>query len=294
MDPAQLSLFSYFTGGGEEGVRLACSVDGLAWTPLDGGEPLLRPYVGSKLMRDPAIALGPDGLFHMVWTSGWFDCGIGLAHSADLTNWSRQEFVEVMHDEPGAVNCWAPELFYDDASGEFIVYWSSTVPGKFPDTDGSGDLHDGHQLNHRVYFATTRDFTKFSETRLLYDGGFNTIDATITRVGDRHVMILKDETRHPHAVKSLRIATSEFATGPYGPASGPISPPWVEGPSVLRSGECWLVFYDEYTRDRYGAICSTDLVEWRVVSHRVQFPPGARHGSVLACSPAHLPFAFRP
>ena len=171
---------------------------------------------------------------------------------------------------------------------------SSTVPGKFPATDGSGDLHDGRQLNHRIYFATTRDFTKFSGTRLLYDGGFNAIDATIVRVGDRHLMILKDETRHPDPVKRLRIATGDFATGPYGPASDPISPAWVEGPSVLRSGECWFVYYDEYTRDRYGAICSTDLVDWRVVSDRMQFPPGARHGSVLPCSAAQLPFAFHP
>lgn len=62
------------------------------------------------LMRDRWICRGPDGIFHMVWTTSWGQRGIGLAHSRDLISWSEQKFVEVMAHEPKAMNCWAPEI----------------------------------------------------------------------------------------------------------------------------------------------------------------------------------------
>lgn len=64
-------LFSYFTGNGDDGPHFARSTDGLTWTAVDGNRSFLTPAVGSKLMRDPSIARGPDGTFHMVWTTGW-------------------------------------------------------------------------------------------------------------------------------------------------------------------------------------------------------------------------------
>ena len=81
-------LFSYFRGNGETGLHLAYSNDGLKWTALKDGQSFLKPQVGGKLMRDPSIAQGPDGTFHMVWTTGWWDKGIGIAHSKDLILWS--------------------------------------------------------------------------------------------------------------------------------------------------------------------------------------------------------------
>ena len=65
-------LFSYFTDNGQDGLHLAFSQDGLNWQALKGGKPFLFPTVGKdKLMRDPYILHGNDGLFHMVWTSSW-------------------------------------------------------------------------------------------------------------------------------------------------------------------------------------------------------------------------------
>ena len=74
-------LFAYFTGNGEDGLHFARSTDGLKWTEIAGGRSFLKPAVGSSLMRDPSIARGPDGTFHLVWTTGWWDRGIGIAHS---------------------------------------------------------------------------------------------------------------------------------------------------------------------------------------------------------------------
>src|SRR3954451_21976730 len=107
-------VFSYFKGNGEDGLHLAYSEDGLIWHELNGGKSLLQPAVGrDKLMRDPQIISGPDGLFHMVWTTSWIDQVLGYATSRDLINWSRQRAVSPMKLEPKALNVWAPELFYD-------------------------------------------------------------------------------------------------------------------------------------------------------------------------------------
>jgi hypothetical protein len=100
--PADTALFAYFTGNGEDGLRLARSHDGLAWTPVAGGRSFLTPSVGSRLMRDPSIVQGPDGMFHLVWTTGWWDQGIGIAHSKDLVTWTPQEVLPVMAHEPTA------------------------------------------------------------------------------------------------------------------------------------------------------------------------------------------------
>jgi hypothetical protein len=282
-------LFSYFVGNGEDGLHLASSADGLTWTALRGGASYLTPTVGTKLMRDPCIVLGPDGVFHMVWTTGWWDKGIGIAHSKDLIEWSEQQFVPVMAHEPGALNAWAPEIVYDAAQQQYLVFWSTTIPGRFAATDESGSpLKEGGRTNHRIYSTTTKDFRTWSPTRLFYDDGFNVIDATIVAEGKRFVMVVKDETQFPTAKKNLRVATAERIDGPYGRASAPISIDWVEGPSLLSTGGGWLLYFDEYTRHRYGALRSRDLTTWQPVTEPVTFPQGVRHGTAFAVSPAVL------
>jgi hypothetical protein len=282
MPPENIYLFSYFTGNGEDGLHLAVSSDGLVWTPLNDGKPFLTPTVGGSLMRDPCICCGPDGVFHLVWTSGWADKGIGLAHSRDLLSWSEPEWVPVMEGEPNALNCWAPEVFYDAQKEQYLIFWATTIPGRFPDTDHTGDRETAGAHNHRMYCVTTSDFTVFSEPTLFYDNGFNVIDATLVEVESRYALIVKDETKLPVAKKNLRVAWSDQAEGPYGPAGPPISPDWVEGPTVLKIKDSWILYYDEYTRHRYGAIRSTDFENWEVISDSVRFPVGARHGSVFS------------
>ena len=125
-------MFSTFRYDGEDGLYLDYSYDGYSWTDLGGG--FLMPKVGKRrLMRDPSIVQGPDGMFHMVWTTGWKDDkGFGYASSRDLINWSEQKFVEVMAHEPKTRNVWAPELFYDEENERYVICWASTIPGRFP------------------------------------------------------------------------------------------------------------------------------------------------------------------
>jgi hypothetical protein len=261
-------LFSSFRNNGEDGLHLAYSEDGLTWTALNGDASFLTPQVGSNLMRDPSICRGPDGLFHLVWTTGWWDDGIGIAHSPDLITWSTQTYLPVMAHEPDAKNCWAPEIFYDEVTNKYLIFWSTTIDPVSTN-------------NHRVYYISTEDFVTYTNTALFYDPGWNCIDAFIAKDGDRYAMVLKDE-RDPG--KNIRITFSDHAAGPYGtPPSDSITPGglWVEGPSMIKVGQEWILYYDAYTSGYTGGQSSNDLQTWTDRRSQISFPSGTRHGTVF-------------
>jgi hypothetical protein len=278
-------LFSYFTENGEDGLHLAWSNDGLVWEALNGGKSLLKPMVGKDmLMRDPCIAAGPDSTFHMVWTVSWNDTTVGYASSRDLITWSEQRAIPVMAHEPTARNCWAPEIAYDDTHGGWMIFWSTTIPGRF-DNPGSAS-EDGY--DHRIYCTTTRDFTAFTPTKLLYNPGFNVIDGTILKSASVYLLFFKDERLTPPR-KNIRWTSGWKIDGPYGPPSPPITGAyWAEGPTALMIGDAWYVYFDRYREERFGAVRSNDLQAWEDISDRVRFPEGARHGTVFEASTAAL------
>ncbi len=274
----EVYMFSYFMGNGEDGLHLAYSYDGMRWEALNENNPFLSPEVGEdKLMRDPCIIKGPDNKFHMVWTVSWKEKGIGYASSVDLSNWSEQQYIPVMEHEPTARNCWAPEIFYDESSKQYIIFWSTTIPGRFPETESSGD----NGCNHRMYYVTTKDFKEYSETKLFFDQGFNVIDGTLVKNDNKYVLFLKDETRTPPE-KNIRLATSQKPTGGYGKVSGPITGDyWAEGPTPVKIGKYWIVYFDKYRKHKMGAVRSKDLKNWEDISEMIEFPEGTRHGTVF-------------
>ncbi len=271
-------LFSYFKNNGQDGLHLAYSNDGYTWTALNHDSSFLKPVTGKdKLMRDPCIIRGVDGQFHMVWTISWGEKGIGYASSPDLIHWSAQQYIPVMEKEPLALNCWAPELFYNTANKEYLIFWATTIPGRYPATDTTGD----NKYNHRIYYVTTKDFIAYSDTKLLYDQGINVIDATIQQNGKQYIMFMKDETRRPPQ-KNIHIAISDRLTGGYGKPSAPITGDyWAEGPTAVKIANNWIVYFDKYTQYKYGAVSSADLEHWTDISDKIIFPPGTRHGTVF-------------
>ncbi|MBQ1584862.1 MAG: arabinosidase, partial [Muribaculaceae bacterium] len=124
-------VFTSFREPSTQGLQYLYSLDGLHWDTLPGI--WLRPMVGNdttyvdawtgqvqapkyypdeRVMRDPSIVRGPDGTFHLVWTTQWMGSrGFGYASSPDLIHWSEQRVIDVMGDIP-TNNVWAPELFY--------------------------------------------------------------------------------------------------------------------------------------------------------------------------------------
>ena len=279
----EVYLFSYFVDNGQDGLHLASSTDGLTWTALNDGKSYLAPTVGKdKLMRDPFILQGKDGLFHMVWTSGWWDKQIGYASSPDLINWSEQKSIPVMEHEATAKNSWAPEMAYDPESKNYIIFWATTIPGRHADI---ADSEREKGLNHRMYCTKTKDFKTFSPTEMFFNPDFSVIDATIFPKKNKFYMFLKNENPNPPQ-KNIRITVAENASGPYPlNVSEPITGNyWAEGPTALQVGKYVYVYFDKYTEHKYGAVRSKNMKDWEDVSGRVSFPKGVRHGTAFKVS----------
>jgi len=266
-------LFTSFHEPANEGLRLLYSDDAYHWKDLN--KTFLKPEIGQqKVMRDPSMVQGPDGVFRLVWTCSWKgDKGFGYASSKDLVNWSPQQFIPVMEHEPSTVNVWAPELFYDDATKEFIIIWASTIPFRFEKGIEEEDN------NHRMYAVTTKDFKTFSKAKLFLDPGFSVIDAVIVKKeAKEYVLVLKDNTR-PN--RNIKVAFGKQALGPYTDVSAPFSGKLTEGPTVVKAGKDWLIYYDAYGEKRYAAMKTRDFKTFTDVSSETVIPKGHKHGTIV-------------
>ena len=255
-----------------EGLRFIYSYDGVRWDSITGV--FLRPDVGvQKVMRDPSIVKGPDGTFHLVWTSSWRgDRGFGYSSSKDLIHWTPQRFISTGMDTT-TVNTWAPELFYDDVKRQFMVIWASCVPGKFP------DYQEDHRNNHRLYYMTTKDFKTFSKTQLFYDPDFSAIDATLVKRGSKdYVMVVKDNSR---PMRNIKVAFAQSPYGPWSAASEPFTESFTEGPTTAKVGDWYYIYYDSYRHKIYGAHRTKDFKTFQNQTGSVNFPVGHKHGTVF-------------
>jgi predicted GH43/DUF377 family glycosyl hydrolase len=277
-------LFSSFHEPANEGLRFLVSKDGYHWNACD--TIFLKPTIGKdKIMRDPSILQGPDGIFHLVWTTEWKGGnGFGYAHSKDLVNWSDQKYIPIMEKEKTVANVWAPELFYDDLKKEYIIVWASCIPFRFPKV-----LEDENN-NHRLYYTTTKDFNQFSEVKLFLDPGFSAIDAVIVQKNmDNFVLVLKDNTR---LERNIKIAISHQALGPYSQASKPFTPNFSEGPAVAKVNNGWLIYYDAYQKKKFGAVFTKDFQEFKNVDSLISIPEGHKHGTIISVKKKYLKTLF--
>lgn len=269
----ELYVFTSFHEPATDGLRFLYSEDAMNWDSIPGV--WLKPTVGKQqLMRDPSMVATPDGVYHLVWTTSWRgDNGFGYAHSRDLINWSEQQFIPAMAHDSTTVNVWAPELFYDDVNEQLMVVWASCIPNAFE--RGIEDVDN----NHRLYYVTTKDFQTFSDTKLLYDPGYSSIDAVLVkRAPEDYVMVLKDNTR-PNRNLKISFATSPF--GPWSASSEAFTESFVEGPCVTQVGEDYLIYFDVYQKKIYGAMRTQDFVNFTDVTNAVSIREGHKHGTIF-------------
>lgn len=269
----QAYIFTSFNEPADKGLRLLYSYDGYQWA--DMGTIFLKPEVGTqKVMRDPSMVQGPDGMFHLVWTCSWKgDFGFGYASSKDLIHWSEQKHIVVMAHDTSTVNVWAPEIFYDDEGGQFIMVWASTVPYKF--YKGIEEERN----NHRLYYIATKDFKVFSETKLFLDPGFSVIDAVIVKRGKGdYILVHKDNTR---PMRNIKVAFGKTPLGPYTPSSEPFTEMYTEGPSVVKVGDSWLIYFDSYRNGIYGCARTSDFINFTDITNQVSVPKGHKHGTII-------------
>jgi hypothetical protein len=195
-----------------------------------------------------------------------------------------------MEHETGVKNTWAPEIFFDAASSEFVVVWASTIEGRFPETLATGE----RGRNHRLYSFRTKDFQTIAPTQLFYDPGFLVIDAAlfeplpVSPGATRYAMVVKNETRFPPA-KNIYLTFAPTLQGPWSAPSAPFSgQEWAEGPTIVRIGDSWYVYFDEYRASRYGAVRSKDLQSWETITDMCSFPKGMKHGTVFRAAAQHV------
>ena len=285
-------LFATFHGNGESGLHLVWSDDGVNWKSIQNDKSFLRSNVGARIMRDPSLVQSPDGVFHMVWTSGWWEKGIGYANSKDLVNWSEPVALPVMAHEPRAEMCWAPEIRWDEEAQAYLIYWSSSLNGETATPAATfGPRY------WRTYATTTTDFKKFTPTRMFFDpqtskgesGEGGQIDASSFKMGDKYYLFYKEH----YNPGGIRYAVAEKLQGPYKDVSTMFAQDdtgkviW-EGPSAIQIGEYCVVYTDRGMSperpDRMGSWRSKDMVHWEDISLKMPFPPRTLHGSVLRVS----------
>ena len=304
-------FFAYFTGeyeGGEE-ISFAVAEDPLKWRALNNGKSVLQSTMGEMGVRDPFIIRSPEGdKFYLLATdlkmgeSTNFDQAqitgshhIMIWESDDLVHWSRQRMVEVAH--PRAGNTWAPEAFYDETTGDYVVFWASSMKigdtyGKYPNGRPAGQYNV-------MYYATTRDFYTFSEPKVFIDDAFPTIDTTIVEHNGTLYRFTKSEVNYrvyyekaPHVFYDKDgIAANGFQweliegtrTGNQGLIGHGGNN---EGPTVFKDirEDKWYLFLDSWP---YHVRVSTDLedgAQFRdnlLPENAYALPPGPRHGTVI-------------
>jgi beta-xylosidase len=270
-------LFSYFKNE-HKGMYLAVSRDGFDWQEVNNGQPVLTPLVGKdKLLRDPSIHLGPDGIYRVVWTTGWKGNAIGYAWSSDLIHWSKQAALAVGEKLHGQ-NCWAPELFYDVSNTSYMIYWSTQV-GPWSSSKGKA----------AIYFVRTKDFVHFSDPEVMFSNGFTAggkagdngpIDAFVFKVSDRKYLLFykKDDNT---GIANLCYRSGVSPTGPWDSEQGPVRPSTGdEGPSCVKVGDEYRVYTDPFESDSAYVFVSKDLVNWERKLTNLKMS----HGTVIRIS----------
>lgn len=207
-------LFGHFIGEEDENqeqIYFAISKDGLNFKDMNNAKPVLTSSIGEKGVRDPYLYRSHEGdRFFLVATDlsiynrgGWIKNGQGyydasttgssflvLWESLDLVNWSEPKLVKVAPENAGMA--WAPEMIYNDETGEYIIFFSSSIMN--PETKYK-------EKPNAIYYVATRDFVHFSDTKLFIDNQTDgeadgkereIIDTTIIKIGDIYYSASKD------------------------------------------------------------------------------------------------------
>lgn len=240
-------LFAHFVGEGygktENGQRVATGEqmffaladvgEGLKFKDMNGStmnnlKPVLSSTVGERGVRDPFLLRSPEGdSFYLIATDlsvftrgGWGSNNgaqkftitgsraITLWESHDLVNWTEGRLIEVAH--PMAGMAWAPEMIYSEETGEYVIFFSSTILNEARNAIIERDC---------IYYTTTRDFVHFTETKKFLknqpypNGGEDPqkasdspqainnnerkiIDAAVMKIGDYYYSAAKDGDNH--------------------------------------------------------------------------------------------------
>ena len=211
-------LFVHFrekwTADGEQ-VHFALSRDGLRWEALNGGAPVLTCDKGDGGCRDIELVRLSTGGFVLLATDlcivrhmdaqdrvNWKQLNhagstrLSLWRSDDLLRFSTQELIFFGREDFGCL--WAPEVFFDAESGQYLIHWSATVRE-------TGFEHMA------IYCCTTRDFRQFSAPQLFFERPQEILDSHLVKHDGVYHLFYKSSDRPAMNMH----ATSRALFGPY-------------------------------------------------------------------------------
>jgi len=300
-------MFAYFTGNTVAGEKISFAAstgdDALHWSELNGGRPVLSSTLGTTGLRDPFIMRSHDGdTFYLIATDLSIGSGtswdasqrtgsrsLEIWESRDLVHWGTQRSVVV--SPPTAGNTWAPEAYWDDALGSYVVFWASKI------YDAADVNHTGSTYEKMMY-ATTRDFVNFTPAQVWQDAGVSRIDTTVIKDDGAYYRFTKDEAsasgctdvfEEKSADLLAPVADWTTAATCIGRNAGTGA---VEGPTIFKANPGdpnggYYLFLDEYGGRGYLPLHSATLESpsWKIPSS-YSLPTSPRHGTVMGITQA--------
>lgn len=255
-------LFVHFIGEQADGEQIYFSVsrDGLHWSDLNHGRPILRSDIGELGVRDPFMVRDENnGIFYLMATDLRLQAGKGwdsaqykgsrdliVWRSWDLVHWSGPNSCRVGVDGAGCV--WAPESIYDRERQAFFVFWASMVKL-------AGDAGP----KQRIYGAYTSDFQKFTKPVIYMETQNHVIDMNIVEENGWYYRFIKDETTKTVRLDKVRgIHDKNAVPIPAGTLENLFG---VEGPEAFRLPDGrWCLLVDQFGSGKgYLPLLSNDL-----------------------------------
>lgn len=293
-------LFVHFreTDGVEgEQVYFSVSKDGYTWEIVNHGNAVLIADKGDMGVRDIVITRTLDNSFVIMATdlalrrneatkyhghirhafSEGSKC-LAMWKSKDLVNWSAEMLINLSGGKLGCL--WAPGIFFDENSGNYIVHWSSSCK-------------DDNYSGLSIYYSCTKDFEIFTEPKLFFrKKDSETLDSCIVKDNDVYHFFVKSAD----TPKAVIHETSNDLFGPYKRDEAfdeqmkalPLKEKY-EAPTVFRLNDgklCLLMdFYGCDRREEQGYVPfvtnSLDNIRLDAAKDKFYFPYGFKHGVVL-------------
>jgi hypothetical protein len=298
LDPFTGYLMAHFTGESATGeqIYLAYSTNGLDWTDLNNGGPVLLSTIGTRGVRDPALVRSPAGDRYWIIATdlriasgtSWSDAAnrgstsLVVWESTDLVNWSSPRLINVAGGIPGAGNAWAPEAIFNPATGDYVVYWATN------------SARNG-VTKHRIWYVRTSDFRSFTAPQLFIErgGSQGIIDTQIIEVpnsigGYRYYRASADGQITIEASNAVLGAWTTLGNLSHmGISNGATGGNVVEGPmwAQFNGRNEWNLWLDQFATGRgYMPITSSNLGSTQNFRTRTDYSMGGsrkRHGSIL-------------
>ena len=210
-------LFTHFkeklTPDGEQ-VYISVSRDGFNWEELNGGNPILTAEKGFKgcrdieivrthfgfviLTTDECIANRYDENYNVNWkivNRTGSKC-LRMWKTPDLINFSEEILAPIGTPNFGCM--WAPEVYREEETGEYLIHWGSTVK-------------EDDYSHMSIYCSVTKDFETFSEPKLFFTKDNEILDTHIRKIDGTYHMFYKNADHPPMNMH----ATSDNLYGPY-------------------------------------------------------------------------------